>query len=124
MHRPHPPDEDGQAAVELVAVLPLLAALLALAWQVVIAGHAAWAVTAAARAAARAAAIGADPRAAARAHLPEALERGLRIVDAAPGEVDVSTEVPRILPALPVGRVHATSHFRPQDRPAPNEAAR
>ena len=46
---------DGQAAAELVALLPLAALLIAGAWQLALAGHAAWAADAAARAAARAA---------------------------------------------------------------------
>jgi hypothetical protein len=113
-----PPDlrrAEGQAAVELIATLPLLATILALAWQLVLAGHAAWAVAAAARAAARAAAVGADPTAAARAHLPRALERSLQIADPGPGSVRVSVAVPRIIGAVPVGRVQATSEFRPQE---------
>ena len=48
----------GQAAVELVAVLPLLAALLAGLWQAALVGEAAWSAASAARAAARAAAVG------------------------------------------------------------------
>ena len=107
--------ERGQAAVELVAVLPLVAAVLALAWQLIIAGHAAWAVAAAARAAARAAAVGADPAAAARAHLPDELEPGLRVEERGHGAVEVSVNVPRILAGLSVGRVAATSTFRPQE---------
>src|SRR6266545_6298338 len=71
--------EHGQAAAELVALLPLLIGVLACAWQVVLAGHAVLAAGAAARAAARAQAIGLDAGAAARAHLPTHLERGLRV---------------------------------------------
>jgi hypothetical protein len=63
---------DGQAAAELVALLPLGALLLAGAWQLVVAGHASWSAGAAARAAARASALGADAGAAARAELPSA----------------------------------------------------
>ena len=58
--------DDGQAAVELIALLPLVALLAAGAWQLAVAGHAAWSADAAARAAARAAATGGDARAAAR----------------------------------------------------------
>src|SRR5436190_1206106 len=101
--------DTGQAAVELLAVLPLLAAILAFAWQLIVAGHAAWAVAAAARAAARASALGADPTVAARAHLPSSLENGLRISDRPGGAVRVSVEVPRILAGLSFGRVEATS---------------
>ncbi|MCW3023755.1 MAG: pilus assembly protein, partial [Conexibacter sp.] len=45
--------EEGQAAVELVALLPVLALVAALAWQSVVAGQAWWMAGAAAREAAR-----------------------------------------------------------------------
>jgi hypothetical protein len=115
MSPPRVRDESGQAAVELVALLPLLAAVLALCWQAVLAGHAAWAVSAAARAAARAAAVGGDPGAAARAHLPAALERGLRVRAPAGGAVELSLRIPPVLGGIDLGRVRATGHFRPQD---------
>ncbi len=105
----------GQAAVELVALLPLIALLLALAYQALLAGQAAWAAHVAARAAARANAVGTGATAAARAHLPAGLERGLRVHATSGGDVRVSVEVPRVLPALSLGHVAATAHFRPQD---------
>jgi hypothetical protein len=108
------PDE-GQAAVELVALLPLVALVLALAWQAVLAGHAVWAATAAARAAARAAALGRDPTGAARAHLPASLERGLRVTRPDADAVELSLRIPRVIPAVSLGRVTATGHFRPQE---------
>ena len=43
----------GQASVELIAALPLLAVALLCAWQVVLAGHAVWTVAEASRLAAR-----------------------------------------------------------------------
>ena len=106
--------EHGQATVELVALLPLLAAVLAVAWQFVLAGHAAAAVAIAARAAARAEAVGADPRAAAREHLPRSFERGLRVHRAAGGAVTVSLRVPAIVHAVPLGRVRATARLPAQ----------
>jgi Flp pilus assembly protein TadG len=110
-----PDRERGQAAVELVAVLPLLGVLVALAWQAVIAGHAAWAATAAARAAARAAAIGQDPAAVARRRLGPALAAGASVRSAGDGRVTVSVAIPRVLEALPLGRVSGESSFQPQD---------
>jgi Flp pilus assembly protein TadG len=104
--------EQGQAAVELVSLLPLVAAVLALAWQLALAGHAAWAASAAARAAARAAAVGADPAAAARAHLPRRLERGLRVRESG-GRVRVSVRRPSVLP-IHLGRVGAEAGFPAQ----------
>jgi Flp pilus assembly protein TadG len=106
-------DARGQAAVELVVLLPLLVVLIAAVWQIALVGYAHWGVRAAARAAARAHAVGADPARAARAHLSGALEPGLR-VSAAGGDVRVAVRVPR-LPGIPsLGRVHATAHFEPQ----------
>ena len=43
------PDECGQAAVELVAVLPFVALLALVLWQLAMAGQAAWMAGAAAR---------------------------------------------------------------------------
>jgi hypothetical protein len=120
-HPRHPPAHRrrgtaarGQAAVELVAVLPLLAVLLALAYQALLAGEAAWEAHVAARAAARANAVGADAAGAARSHLPSGLEAGLQVHATAAGDVRVSVRIPRLLPALGLGRVAATAHFRPQ----------
>ena len=106
--------EDGQATVELVALLPCLAALLAALWQLALAGHATWAATNAARAAARAHAVGADARRAARDHLPAALERGLKIETTSSGDVHVAIRIPT-LPGIPsLGRARADAHFEPQ----------
>ena len=105
---------EGQAAAELVALLPLAALLLAGAWQLALAGHAAWAVDAAARAAARAAAVGADPRQAARAALPARLTRGLVVRDRGGGTVEVTLRVPPVLGLPALGRTSARAHFRPQ----------
>lgn len=105
---------EGQAAAELVALLPLVALLLAGAWQLVLVGHAAWAAGSAARAAARAAALGADARAAARAQLPAGLEHGLQVRDRGPGTVEVTLRVPSVLGLQLLGRTTATAHFQPQ----------
>ena len=104
---------DGQAAVELVALLPLLALLAAGAWQLAVAGHAAWAADAAARAAARAEAVGRDPAAAARGSLPGRLEQEL-IVERAGGGVRVVVAIPRVLGLPALGSVAATAQFREQ----------
>lgn len=104
----------GQATVELVALLPLVAATLAVAWQLALAGHAKWAAAAAARAAARAEALDTDPRRAARAHLPDRLERGLRVRSRADGSVEVSLRIPTVLTGLRLGRTAATAHFESQ----------
>jgi hypothetical protein len=106
--------QQGQATVELVALLPVLAAIVLALWQAVLAGQAVWAVTSAARAASRAQAVGADTAAAARAHLPPSLRRGLRVRTEPGGGVSVSVRIPA-LPGLPSpGRTAATAHFEPQ----------
>src|SRR5215210_2794649 len=106
--------ESGQAAVELVAVLPVVVALLAGLWQAALVGHASWSAAAAARAAARAQAVGGDAGRAARAHLPSRLERGLRLVEAGDGRVTVSVRVPSVAGLPHPGRATATAAFAPQ----------
>jgi hypothetical protein len=107
-------DDTGQASVELVAVLPLVAALLVALWQLALVGYAEWAASAAARAAARADAVGSDPARAARAHLAYAFERGLSVHSASPGTVRVAVRIPTV-PGVPdLGHARATGHFEPQ----------
>src|SRR5215213_9812502 len=98
--RGHRSSERGQAAAELAALLPLLALLIAAAWQVVLVGQAAWAAPAAARAAARAAAVGGDVDAAARRSLPDALDHRLRIRREVDGGVEVRLGIPAVVPAI------------------------
>ena len=107
-------EERGQASVEFVALLPLILVIVAVAWQALLAGQAVWEARVAARAAARANAFGGDAAAAARAHLPSKLERGLKVAADLDGDVRVSLRVPTVLPSVRLGRVGATSHFRPQ----------
>ncbi len=72
-------------------------------------GHAIWSVEAAARAAARAEALGADAEAAARARLTPALDATLR-VRRADGWIRVSVAVPAVLP-VSFGRTTAHARF-------------
>jgi len=90
--------QDGQASVELVAVLPLLLLVGALCWQAVLAGHAVWMCAHAARAAARADAVGSGPERAARSALPDAMERGLTVRRLGEGGVRVRVRIPFLLP--------------------------
>jgi hypothetical protein len=106
--------QDGQAGVELVVLLPLVVTVVAVLWQLAVAGHATWAAAAAARAAARAHALGLDPRAAARSHLSDTLERGLRVRSRADGTVDVGVRVPAVLGGVDLGRASASARFAPQ----------
>jgi hypothetical protein len=107
--------ENGQATVELVALLPCLLAVLAAAWQLVLIAEARWSAAAAARAAARAAAVGADAEEAARRHLPSRLERGLRVSSTGGGVVRVSVEAPAVIHGVHPGRAHAEASFAPQE---------
>ncbi len=91
--------ETGQAAVELVALLPLVAVLCLALWQIAILGYAEWAAGGAARAAARAEAVGENPLPAARRALPGALEAGLRVQARPGGGVRLRVGVPLVLGA-------------------------
>ena len=94
----------------MLGVLPavLLAALAA--WQLALAGHAAWLAGNAARVAARAEAVGRDPGAAARGALPAHLRRGLIVRGGGEKPVEVRVRVPVVLKgqASPL-RVRATA---------------
>jgi hypothetical protein len=107
-------EQSGQAAVELVAVLPLLALIGLTLWQVAVAGQAAWLAGAAARAAARAHAVEGDELAAARAVLPDRLERGLVVRARDDGSVAVRVPVPSVVGRGRVGTVPARARFEPQ----------
>ena len=90
--------ERGQAAVEVVAVLPFVLLAGVVAWQLVLAGHAVWLAGNAARVAARADAVGRSAAAAARSALPDAYERGLSVDRLKEGGVRVSVRVPLLMP--------------------------
>jgi pilus assembly protein CpaE len=108
--RPDHRGESGQAAVELVAVVPFVLLVGAVAWQLALAGHAAWLTANAARVAARADSVGRDVRSAARSALPSSYERELEVERLRAGGVRVSVQVPLLLNAwkAPV-RVAATA---------------
>jgi hypothetical protein len=103
--------ERGTASVELVAAVPFLLLALAAAAQIALAGQALWSASVAARAGARAALVGADPKAAARRALPEAMRDGATVEedDRDDGVVSVKVPVPTLLPQLPVLKVGARS---------------
>ena len=110
-----PSAEDGQASVELVALLPLVAIFVVLLWQAVVAGQAVWLAGSAARAAARATAVGADAPAAARRVLPSHLERGLVVRRAASGEgVRVAVAIPMVFGSGRLTTVSARARLQDQ----------
>jgi hypothetical protein len=106
--------DDGQATVELVALLPLVGLLVALLWQALLAGETVWLSGGAARAAARAAAVGADPADAARGVLPERLERGMHVAREPDGAVTLVLRVPAAFGAGTIASVTARARFEAQ----------
>jgi hypothetical protein len=105
-------DEHGQAAAELVAVVPILLIVVLAVAQLGIAGYALWSAGDAARAAARAGLVGGDPERAARSVLPGWLEDGAE-VEAGDG-VEVSVRAPALLPGVPSIPLHASTALDPE----------
>ncbi len=102
----------GQASVELVAVLPVVALLVALAVQLAIVGWGLWTSAGAARAGARAQHVGGNARAAALSAVPRSLHDGFR----ASGEpFEVSLLVPSLIPGMDAIPVSARSSLDPDD---------
>ncbi len=91
--------QHGQAAAELVAVVPLLLVLIGLVAQLAVAGYALWSAGDAARAGARAAHVGGDAEEAALSALPGWLEREAEIDTGGP--VRVRVEAPAVVPGVP-----------------------
>ncbi len=114
MRSSHVLDRRGQATVELVALLPLVGLLAALLWQALLAGETVWLSGGAARAAARAAAIGADPVDAARAVLPARIERGLRVERERDGGIALVLRVPAVLGGGTLASVTTRARFEAQ----------
>jgi hypothetical protein len=106
--------ERGQSTVEFVAMIPVVVLLAGALWQAVVAGQAVWVSGAAARAAARAAAVGGDAEEAARRALPAALERGLRVKTGDEGKAEVEIAVPLVVGSGHLTTVSAKAHFEPQ----------
>src|SRR3954451_17612118 len=110
----HRRGDRGQASVELVALLPLLALLVAVVWQAALVGQTIWLSGAAARAAARASAVGSDPLRPARAVLPRALRGGLSVRAEDSGSVALTLRVPALVGGARLGTVRARARFAPQ----------
>lgn len=95
----------GQAAVELVALLPALVLVALLVWQVALTAHSWMTAQSAARAAARAAEVGAPATPAARAVMPGFDGRPVRVVETTvDGDryVTVSGRSPQVIPRVRV----------------------
>ncbi len=91
--------ESGQAQLELIAGLPLLALAAVVALQLLAVGYSQSLADGAAEAGAIAVADGRDPAAAARAGLP-GWARGRVEVDVEGGRVEVALDPPVIVPGL------------------------
>ena len=102
--------QDGQASVELVAVLPFLALVAALAVQLAIVGYGLWTSANAARAGARAAHVGGDGAAAARSAVPQRLRDRL---EARGDPLEVTLRVPSLIPGVDSIPVNARSALEP-----------
>jgi hypothetical protein len=106
--------EEGTASVELVAAVPFLLLALAVAAQIALVGQALWSASVAARAGARAALVGGDPKIAARRALPTVMRDGAEVEEEGEGDgghggIAVKVPVPSLLPQLPEVKVEAGS---------------
>jgi hypothetical protein len=106
--------DDGQASIELIALLPALALIAVLAIQALLAGSTLWLTATAAREAARARALGGDPEAAARAALPSWSRGGLRVTTERADGVRVRVEIPSLVAGLRLGSVSVPARMEPQ----------
>src|SRR5687768_16529292 len=110
-------DDTGQAAAELVAIVPVAVAICLGVGQLAVAGYALWSAGDAARAGARAGHVGGDAGAAARSALPELLEEGAQInVSGDAGsesEVSVRVDAPALIPGLPAIPVRTSARIGP-----------
>jgi hypothetical protein len=106
--------QSGQATVEFVALLPLVAVIAFALWQAIVAGQAAWLAGSSARAAARASALGGDARAAAASVLPGSLRHGLKVDQRSGGTVRVRIGVPSVVGAGRLATFTSTAHFAAQ----------
>ncbi len=102
--------ERGTASAELLAAVPFLLLTPAVASQVALAVQALWSASVAARAGARAALVGKDPKSAARRTLPESMRDGAEVSEEDDGgAVSVTVPVTTLLPSLPTVKVGARS---------------
>jgi hypothetical protein len=97
--------DQGQASVELVAVVPVLLVVTLVVAQLAVAGYALWSAGAAARAGARAGYVGGDAEAAARRSLPAPLRQGAHVKDS--DGVEVRVRAPALIPGIPAVPVTA-----------------
>jgi len=104
-------EQKGQAAVELIAVIPVLLTVALLVAQLAIAGHALWSAGDAARAGARAAHVGDDAESAAVRALPFWLDGAAEIGTS--GAIQVRVAAPALIPGVPEIPVEASARLDP-----------
>jgi hypothetical protein len=109
---------DGQASVELVAILPALAVCVLIAAQAAAVGWALWTAGNAARAGARAEHVGGDGEAAARRALPGRLREDAAVTNE--DGVRVKVAVPSLLPGVSLGSIAAASKLEAGPDGAPH----
>ena len=102
--------DDGQATVELVALLPLLGVLALGVWQAAVAGHAIWSASAAARSASRVAAVGGDAQRA----VVRVAGRRARMRSGSGGAVRVTVPIPAVTGGRDLTTFSTTARFEPQ----------
>src|SRR4051812_17374821 len=105
---PRDEPDAGQASVELLALIPALVVIGTLCWQALLVGETWWLAHAAAREAARAAALGQDAGRAASALLPQPLHHGLRVGATASG-VRLTLSIPTPLPGVHLGTLSTSA---------------
>jgi hypothetical protein len=107
----------GQAALETVALLPLVLIVCVTVAQVLLAGYTGLVTRTAARAASEARASGADGGEAARESVPGWLRPSLRLEPAPDGEeATLTAAVPALIPGIPIHlSVTRISVFRHED---------
>jgi hypothetical protein len=103
-------DEDGQATVEFVAMLPLLGVLALGVWQAAVAGHAMWSASAAARAASRVVAVRGD----AERTVQRLAGRRARVRADAAGAVRVTVPIRAVVGGGELTTFTTTARFEPQ----------
>lgn len=104
--------QNGQSAVELVALVPALLVLALVSWQIAVAAHAWTLAQGSARAGARAHEVGAPVAPAARGVLPAGYARRARVDTPRDDRVRVRLAIPRVVPFGPApGDVAATARL-------------
>lgn len=108
--------DSGQASVELLALLPALGLIAALAFQALLAGETWWLASVAAREGARASALGRDAREAARAAVPGRFRpsSGLKVTSGSDATVTVKLPIPSLLAGVRLGTATGSARMEPQ----------